>query len=165
MITIGKVTKPHNRKGEVKCLILSDFPERFLELDRVFLENEEDIKRMHVENVRFHKDYAIVKFAEVNSMNEAEKLRGHFIKIPAHEAVELPEGHFFIHDLIGIDVYTDTGEYLGQLEDINTTGSNDIYIVRKGKKEILLPAIHDVVKEIDLESKKMIVHIIEGLID
>lgn len=165
MITIGKISKHHGKFGEVKCLILSDFPERFLELDRVFLEKGEDIKRVHVETVNFHKDFAVLKFAEVESVRDADDLAGYFMKIPEDEAVELPEGHYFFHELIGIEVYTDTEEYLGQLEDILTTGSNDIYIVTQGKKEILIPAIYEVVKEIDLDNQRMVVHLLEGLVD
>lgn len=165
MITIGKISRHHNKEGELKVLILSDFPDRFLDLDRVFLEKGDDIKRMHIENVWFQKEFAIVKFAEVNSLQDAEKIKDYFIKVPASEAVELPEGHFFLHDIIGMDVYTEEGQLLGKLEDIITTGSHDIYVVYQGKKEIMLPAIKDVVKEIDLTHKKMIVHILEGLLD
>ncbi|MCK4257544.1 MAG: 16S rRNA processing protein RimM [Halanaerobiales bacterium] len=169
MIAIGKIGRHHNQMGEVKCLILSDFPERFLELERVFLEKEDDIKRMQVENVWFNKSLAIVKFVEVSTLKQAQDLKDYYIKIPASEAIDLPEGHYFLHEIIGMDVYTDTDEYLGRLEDIITTGSHDIYVVYvstpEGKKEVLLPAIHDVVKEIDVEGKKMIVHLLEGLID
>lgn len=165
MITIGKISRHFNREGELKCLILSDFPERFLELDRVFLEKGEDIKRMHVESAWFQKDFVVLKFAEVDSLEKAERLKDYFIKIPASEAVELPEGHYFLHDLIGIDVYTEDEEYLGKLEDIITTGSHDIYAVFQGKKELLIPATREVVKEVDLDNKKMIVHLLEGLRD
>lgn len=165
MITIGKISRHFNREGELKCLILSDFPERFLELDRVFLEKGEDIKRMHVEGAWFQKDFVVLKFAEVDSLEKAERLKDYFIKIPASEAVELPEGHYFLHDIIGIDVYTEDDEYLGKLEDIITTGSHDIYAIFQGKKELLIPATHEVVKEIDLDNKKMIVHLLEGLRD
>lgn len=165
MITIGKISKHHQRNGAVKCLILSDFPERFLELDRVFLEKEEDIQRVHVESVNFHKDFAIIKFKEIKSLTEAERVKGYFLKIPNEEAVELPEGHYFIHDLLGMEVYTEDAEYLGLLEDILTTRSNDIYVVKNGKKEIMLPAIHEVVKDIDLDNRKLIVHLLSGLID
>lgn len=165
MITIGKISRHHNREGEVKVLILSDFPDRFLDLERVFLEKGEDIRRVRVENVWFQKDFAIVKFAEVKNLQDAERLKDYFIKVPMQEAVELPEGHYFLHDIIGLDVFTDEGEHLGKLEDIITTGSNDIYVVYQGKKEIMLPAVHEVVKEINLAEKKMVVHIIEGLLD
>ncbi len=165
MITIGKISKHHSKFGEVKCLILSDFPDRFFELERVFLEKGEDIRRLHVENVKFHKNFAVIKFQDVDSVKDAERLGGYFVKIPAEEAVELPEGHYFIHDMLGLQVYTDTDEYLGQLEDILTTGSNDVYIVKQGKKEIMLPAIYDVVKDIDLDNGRITVHLIEGLVD
>lgn len=166
MITIGKISRHHNRNGEIKCLILSDYPERFLDLDRVFLESGEDIKRLHLESVRFHKDYAIIKFEEVDSLVEAQKLKDYYVKLPSHEALELPEGHFFMHDLIGIEVYTEEDdEYIGILEDIITTGSHDIYVVHHGKEEYLIPAIHEIVKEIDVENRKMIIDPTEGLLE
>ncbi len=169
MITIGKISRHHNQMGEVKCLVLSDFPERFNQLERVFLEKEDDIKRLLVEDVWFLNNFVVIKFAGIDSLKEAQTLIDYYIKVPASEAVELPEGYYFLHDIIGMDVYTDADEYLGPIEDIITTGSNDIYVVyadtHKGKKEILLPAIHDVVKEIDIENKKMKVHLLEGLID
>lgn len=166
MISIGKISRHHNRDGEVKCLILSDYPERFLEIERVFLEKGEDIKRMHLETVRFHKDFAIIKFEEVNSLKEAERLKDYYVKLPAQEALVLPEGHFFLHDMIGLEVYTEQeNEFIGLLEDIITTGSHDIYVVHQGKEEFLIPAIHEIVKEIDIENRKMIIDPIEGLLD
>lgn len=165
MITIGKILRHHNKEGELKCLILSDFPDRFLDLERVFLEKGEEIRRAHVENVWFQKEFAILKLKEVRTLEEAEKLKDFYLKIPDQEAVELPEGHYFLHDIIGLEVYTVEGEYLGNIEDIITTGGNDIYCVYQGKKEILVPATHEVVKEIHLEEKKMIVELLEGLLD
>lgn len=165
MITIGKISRHHNREGELKVLILSDFPDRFLDLDRVFLEKGEDIKRVHVEEVWFQKDFAVIKFVEVKSLQDAERLKDYYIKVPASEAVELPEGHYFLHDIIGLDVFSEEGEMLGKVEDIITTGSHDIYVVDQGKKEIMIPAVKEVVKEIDLLNKKMIVHLLEGLRD
>lgn len=165
MITIGKISRHHNKEGEVKVLILSDFPDRFLDLDRVFLEKDDDIRRMHVENVWFQKDFAVIKFAEVKDLQDAERIKDYFVKIPASEAVELPEGHYFLHQIIGLNVYTDEGELLGRIEDIITTGSHDLYVVHAGKKEIMLPAIKEIVKEIDLTHHKMTVHILEGLLE
>ena len=165
MITIGKISKIHGRKRELKCLVLTDFPERFFDLERVFLEKDDDIRLVHVDGVRFHKNSAILSFEEVHNLNEAEELKGYYLKIPENEAILLPEGHFFMHEIMGIDVYTDEGEHLGQIEDILTTGSNDVYVVGRGSDEILIPSIQDVVKEIDLDEKKMTIHIIEGLLD
>lgn len=165
MITIGEISKPHKQNGAVKTLILSDFPERFLELERVFLEKGSEIKRVFVEDVQFHKNFAIIKFKEINTYEDAQKLAGFFLKLPEEEAVELPEGHYYIYQLLGMEVFTDTDEYLGQLVDIITTGSNDIYVVHQGKKEILLPATHEVVKVIDLNQGRMIVHLLDGLVE
>ena len=163
MITIGEVSKPHKRDGAVKVHILSDFPERFLDLKRVFLEKEPEIKRVFVEAVNLQKNFVIIKFKEVNTLDEAKKLMGFYLKLPMKEAVQLPKGHYYLHQLLGIDVFTDTDEYLGQLVEIITTGSNDIYMVQRDNHEILLPAIHQVVKTIDLDQGRMVVHLLEGL--
>lgn len=165
MITIGKISKPHKQAGAVKILMLSDYPERFLDLERVFLEKGSEIKRVFVEDVKLQQKFVIIRFKEVNTLREAEKLAGFLLKIPEEEAVQLPEDHYYIYQLLGLSVFTDTDEYLGQLTEIIPAGGNDIYVVQQDKQEILLPAIHQVVKNIDLEQGRMVVHLLEGLVE
>ena len=120
---------------------------------------------MKIENVRYQKHLVILKLKNVEDMNSAEKLKGSYIKIHRKDARKLPKGKYFIADIIGSEVVTDDGQSLGKVDDIYNTGSNDIYVVKDELgKQILLPGIKDVIKEIDLENEKIIVHIIKGLI-
>ena len=107
----------------------------------------------------------ILKLKGIENPEEAEKLRNCYLKIDRKNAKKLPEGTYFIADLIGLEVYTDENILLGKLEDIYNTGSSDIYVIKNDVgKQILLPAIKEVLKQVDLENKKIIVHIIEGLL-
>ena len=106
-----------------------------------------------------------MKLKGVNTPEEAELLRNYYLKVKREDEPELEEGTYYIVDLIGLDVYSDDGKLIGKLDDIFNTGSNDIYVVKDELgKQILLPAISDVVKDINLEEKKIIVHILNGLI-
>ena len=113
----------------------------------------------------YQKNMVLLKFKGVETVEEAEKLRNNYLEIDRSDAIPLEEGEFFIADLIGLKVFLDTGEELGILEDIYNTGSKDIYVVKdKLGKSYLLPYIDEVIKKIDLDNSKIIVHIIEGLI-
>lgn len=106
----------------------------------------------------------LIKFKSIDTVEQAEKLRNSYLKLSRDSVEDLEEDRYYIVDLIGIDVYTDENILLGKLEDIFNTGSNDIYVVKDELgKQILLPAISDVIKQIDIKNKKMIVHIIKGL--
>ena len=107
----------------------------------------------------------ILKLKGIETVEEAEKLRNCYLKIDRKDAIKLEEGQYFIADLLGLDVFLDTGEKLGILDDIFNNGSTDIYVVKNELgKQFLLPYIDEVIKNIDLENEKIIVHIIDGLI-
>ena len=106
----------------------------------------------------------LLKIKGINDMNQAEKCKGLYLKIHRKDAIKLPKDTYFIADLLGLEVYTDEGELLGKVDDIFPTGANDVYVVKNELgKQILLPSIPEVIKEIDLEKGKVIVHLIEGL--
>lgn len=168
LIAVGQIINTHGIGGEVKVLSLTSFLERFQDLDDVFIvRDEKQLATLAVEKVRpFKKDFMIVKFRGINSINDVEKYKQAYMMVTKENAVQLPEGHYFIFDIIGLKVYTTGGDYLGEVVDI-ITSSNDVYVVRdqqQSKKEILLPAIKDVVKEINIEQGKMRVELIPGLI-
>lgn len=164
LIAIGKITTTHGHRGEVRVYPLTDFPERFQRLGKVYVQKE-DMRELHVERARFHKQFVIVKFKEINDMNEALQLKDYLIKINRSEVVPLPEGHYYIFQLVGSEVYSDKGEFLGELVDVHRTGSNDVYVVQNPDtgEEILIPALKDVVKKIDLEENKLVVELLPGL--
>lgn len=138
---------------------------RFEELKSVFIEHKKELLEFEIEDVKYQKNQVLLKLKGIDSIEEAEKYKNDYLKIDRKDAKELPKDTYFIADLIGLDVYTDSNEYLGKVDDIFPTGSNDVYVVKNDKgKQILLPGISDVIKQIDIENGKIIVTLIKGLI-
>ena len=164
-LEIGQIVNTFGIKGMVKVKPFSENLKRFDELKKVYIENKKVKKEYEIEEVKYHKDMVLIKFKGVDNPEEAELLRTSYLVVDRKTQEPLEEGTFYIVDMLGLEVYTDEGELLGNLEDIFNTGSNDIYVVKNELgKQILLPAIADVIKNIDMENKKIIVHLIPGLI-
>ena len=164
-LEIGQIVNTFGVKGMLKVVPFTDNVERFEKLKSVFLEKNNKIEEKKVEETKFHKNMILVKFKNIETIEEAEKYVNAYLKVDRQNAIELKENEFFIADLLGSEIYTDENVLLGKLEDIFNTGSNDIYVVKDEKgKQILLPAIADVIKNIDVVNKKIIVHLLEGLI-
>lgn len=166
-ITIGKILTTHGNKGELKVLPLTDFPERFQVGDEVFLDRGGQLTKYQISSVRFHRQWVILGFSEIEDMSMAEELRGALIKVPVEQVHPLPEGHFYVFQLVGLPVFTQEGDFLGTLKDVLPTGSNDVYQVHHPEtgQEILLPALKECVQSIDLERRRMVVKLLPGLID
>lgn len=165
---IGKIVNTHGVRGEVKIIPLTDDPKRYNKLKSAYISSEisENMQKYTFEGVKYHKKFVILKIKDINDANEAEKLKGKFIIIDRKDAVKLPKDSFFICDLINCEVYDENDNKLGKLIDVIKTGSNDVYVVRdENKKEILIPALKSVVKEVSVEDKKIIVMLPQGLID
>jgi 16S rRNA processing protein RimM len=159
LITIGKITAPHGVKGDVRVMPLTDFPERFRELKKVLLE---DGTSLPIAEVKYHNQLILLKFMGLNNKNDVEPLRGKLLMVERKDAVPLPEGHYYIFDIIGLDTVTETGQYLGKVTEVLHTGSNDVYVVENaGEKPQLIPALKTVVLNIDVKSKKMLVKLQE----
>ncbi|MEW6378348.1 MAG: ribosome maturation factor RimM [bacterium] len=165
LVQIGKIIGTHGNKGEVKVYLLTDFPERFQSLKEVFLVTPSGRRSLAVESVRFHKSYVILKPQESHTMSDAEKLKGAAICIPEEEVYPLGEDEYYCFQLIGMEVYTEEGLFLGVIEDIFPTGSNDVYVIKDEHKEYLIPAIKEVVKEVNLERRRITVHLLKGLLN
>ena len=163
-LELGQIVNVKGLKGEVKVNSFSENSSRFESLSKVFLKIKGEIKQFEIERVGYSKNQVIIKFVGINTIEEAEKLRNSYILIDRDSLEKLPEGVYYIADLIGLDVFTDNGDYLGKVDDIYNTGSNDIYVVKNdlGQSK-LLPGIEEVIKNIDLKSGKIIVNLIEGL--
>ncbi|WP_293728357.1 ribosome maturation factor RimM [uncultured Phascolarctobacterium sp.] len=154
-IVIGKIVAPHGVRGDIRILPLTEKPEQFLELDYLLLA---DGRRLTLKHARFHKRMVLATVAEINSMNEAELLRGQEVLINSDDLPELEEGQFYVADLIGLPVYDEQGAQIGTFKDALTTGSNDVYVIAvPGAKDILLPALKIYVKEINPEEKRIVV--------
>ncbi len=166
LFRVGCVTKAHGMRGEVKVYPTTDEPERFKTYDGLLLDNGKERRNVHIESVKFFKQMVILKLKECSSMDEAELLRGADLYVPREQAVPLSENEYYVSDLIGMRVLAEDGQRLGVIEDVMQTGANDVYVVkREDGKEILLPAIRDCVKEVDVKARQMTVHLMPGLLD
>ncbi len=164
-LEIGQIVNTFGIKGYVKVVPYVDNIARYDELKKVYIKNKNTEKEYEVEEVKYQKGMVLLKLRGIDKIEEAEKLRNSYLEVDRENAIELEEGEYFIADLIGLQVITDKGEKLGKLEDIYNTGSSDIYVVKDELgKQILLPAIEEVIKEISIQENKITVHIIEGLI-
>ena len=164
-LEIGQIVNTFGIKGELKIYPFTDDINRFDELKSIFVVKNKELIQYEIETVRYHKNMVILKLKGINSMNEAEKLKGLYIKIDRKYAKKLPKGTYFIADLIGLEVYDENSNLLGSIDDIYNTGANDIYVVKNNLgKQILLPGIPQVIKKVDLENKKIVVHLLNGLI-
>lgn len=160
---VGRVLRPHGIRGELRVEILTDYPER-LPLHRVLYLGTEPTPH-RVEHVRFHKGGALIKLAGCDDRTTAEKLRGQWVQIPFEAAVPLEEGEYYYFQLVGVEVFTSQGELLGTVAEVVDTGANDVYVVRGPRGEVLIPAIEEVVRELDLEARRMVVEVLPGLLE
>ncbi|MBR1803240.1 MAG: 16S rRNA processing protein RimM [Clostridia bacterium] len=162
---IGQIVNHFGIKGFVKVNPYTDDLEQFETLKTILIEKNKKVLEVEIEEVKYSKNQVLLKLKGVENIDEAEKYRGAIIKIPRERARKLPEGTYFIADLLGMKVYTDDQKLLGTLDDIYNAGASDIYVVKDELgKQILLPAIQDVIKEIDMDHDRIIVHLIEGLL-
>lgn len=165
LISVGEIINTQGHRGEVRVWPLTDFPERFRENTVITFERNGVTGSLTIEKVRPQKNYFVIKFKESADMNAAEDLVGSVLKINPDELMELPEDTYYIFDIIGMDVLTDSGLELGKVRDVIQTGSNDVYIVKGTEKEYLIPALKEVVKKIDKVEKKIVIKPLDGLLD
>lgn len=164
-IRIGKILNTQGNRGALRILPLTDYPERFQKKGRVLVSVNGSRREFQIEEAYPHKKFFIVKFKEVEDMNAAEKLKGGLLEVTRGELVSLPKDSYYIFDIIGLKVDAPGGERLGEITDVIQTGANDVYVVETGGKPILIPALKQVVKEIDLAGGRMVVELPEGLVE
>lgn len=163
-LELGQIVNVRGLKGEVKLNSFAEDDSVFETLKTVFIKKKNEMLEKQIEKVSYTKNQVVLKFKDCNSIDEAETLRNSYLLVKKQDLGELPEGVYYLADLIGLDVYTENGELLGKVDDIYSTGANDIYVVKNMEgKEKLLPGIDEVIKNIDLDSGKIIVHLIKGL--
>lgn len=157
---IGRVLAPWGIRGQMRVKPLTDFPERFSPGQVVHFEG----RAVSVEKSHQMGRTIILKLETIDTVEDSERLRGHFLEIRASETHPLPPDQYYQFQVLGMEVWTDEGDLLGKVGEILPTGSNDVYVVPGRRGEILIPAIEDVVKEVDLERGRITVHVIEGLL-
>ncbi len=162
-LAVGRIVAPHGVRGEVEVEIHTDFPERFVPGARLLV-GERKVP-MSVESVRPYRKRLLIKFAEVVDRTAAEVWRGAWLHVPVEEAWPLEEDEFYEHQIVGLDVWTDEGEFLGVVDHIIYTGANDVYVVVGPQGEVLLPAIKQVILDVDLDEGRMTVHLLPGLVE
>ncbi|MFX4261741.1 ribosome maturation factor RimM [Pelotomaculum propionicicum] len=164
-IAVGKILNTQGRTGAVRVLPLTDYPQRFKVKSRVYVSLKGSRKVMSIEESAPRQKYVIIKFKEVPDMNAAEEIKGGLLEITREDLYPLPENTYYIFDIIGLNVRDLNRGSLGRITDVLQTGANDVYIVETGARPLLIPALKQVVKEIDLPGRSMVVDLPDGLVD
>ena len=164
LLKVGVLTTTHGIRGEVKVYPTTD-ADRFLDLEYVLLDTGREKRKLEIEKVRFFKNLVILKFKGIDNINDIEMYKGRDLWIPREEAQELGEDEYYVGDLIGMDVLLENGEKFGVLRDVMETGANDVYVVEQvNGDEILLPAIHECILDVNVDENTMTVHLMKGLV-
>lgn len=166
MFNIGKIVNTHGIRGEVKVKRITDFEERFASGETVYIKDENHTVPLIIESHRIHKGFDLLKFKNLNNINDVEKYKGLYLQIHEEQQLELPEDEFYYHEIIGCEVFDLNGEKLGDIKEILAPGANDVWVLsRHGKKDAYIPYIEPVVKKVDIENKKIFIELMEGLLD
>ena len=164
LLQVGVISSTPGVRGEVKVFPTTDDPQRFKSLKNVILDTGKEQIPLEIQGVKFFKQFVILKFKGIDNINDIERYKRRSLFVTREDAVELEEDEYYIADLIGMDVITDEGEE-GKLVDVIETGANEVYVVEFDKYgEVLIPAIHDCILDVDIEAMSMKVHLLEGLV-
>ena len=162
---IGQIVNTSGLKGILKIKPFTDDIKKFSNLKTIYIKTKSGLTEFKIEQVRYVKNMVMLKLAGIDTVEEAEKYRNLYIKILRDQEEELEEGSYYVVDILGCKVNTDANQELGKIVDVFQTGSNDVYVVKDEKgKQILLPAIKQVIKNVDIKNKIITVHLLEGLV-
>lgn len=165
-LEVGKIVNTHGLKGEVKIVTWTDFPEIFEDLEYVYAKKKNEEIKLNLKGIKYQKNNIITKFSEINSIEEAETFKNCVLLADREMLGELPEGTYYIADLIGCEVFDKENNWLGKISDVFNTGASDIYAVSAPqRKDLLIPVTDETVLSVDIKEKKVIVHLIDGLED
>lgn len=166
MLQVGVISSTHGIAGEVKVFPTTDDPKRFKKLKQVLLDTGKELLELDIVQVKFFKQMVILKFKQFQNVNEVERFRGKSLLVTREHAVKLQKDEYFIADMIDMKVISTEGKDLGTLTDVMQTGANDVYVVKDSDgKELLLPAIKECIREVDMEAGVMTVYLMPGLRD
>ena len=164
-LEIGQIVNSYGLKGQMKIVPFTDDITRYSDLKTIYIDMNKQLKEFKIEQVKYHKNNVLIKLEGIDDINDTEQFKNCYVKVDRKNAVELPEDSYFIVDLLGLEVFTEDNTLLGKIVDVFPTGSNDVYVVKDELgKQILLPAIGEVIKNVDIPNKKMIVNLIKGLV-
>lgn len=167
-LVVGQITSAHGLRGEMSVELHTDFPERFQAGTTLYMGDE--LQPIEIQHARPHKANMLLRFHNVETRDEAERMRGIWLYIEEEDAAPLEDDTYWIHDIIGLQVVSDDGRELGRISDVMSTGANDVYVIQPAPgvnrdRELLLPAVADVIQKVDLETGSMVVTLIPGLLD
>jgi 16S rRNA processing protein RimM len=157
-VTVGRIGAPHGVRGEVRVDPLTDFPDRFAPNSRLYIDGSVVV----VQTSRRRGSSVYLKFRGIDDRNAATELTGKELQVPQPREIAEPDV-YYQHDVVGLEVQTERGDRLGRVEQIFSTGPNDVYVVRGERGELLLPAIDDVIKDVDLQNRRIVVELVDGL--
>ena len=162
---IGQIVNTSGLKGILKIKPFTDDIKKFSNLKTIYIKTKSGLTEFKIEQVRYVKNMVMLKLSGIDTVEEAEKYRNLYIKILRDQEEELEEGSYYVVDILGCKVNTDANQELGKIVDVFQTGSNDVYVVKDEQgKQILLPAIKQVIKNVDIKNKIITVHLLEGLV-
>lgn len=166
LLEVGKIVNTHGLRGEVKVVPWTDYPEQFEDIEYAYVKTKDGCERLTLSGVKYQKGNIIVRFKEITDINDAEKYKNRVLYAERGMLGELPDGVYYIADLIGLTVVTDDGREIGKISDVINTGASDIYEVkREGMKDLLIPVTDETVLDVDIDGGSVTVHLIDGLED
>lgn len=166
-LKVGKIVNTHGIKGEVKVIRITDFEERFEIGSTLWIKekNNPELRQVIIDGHRVHKNFDLLHFEEFNNINDVEHLKESLLVIKMSEISELAENEYYYHEIIGCEVKTTDGESIGKVTEILSPGANDVWVVKHNGKELLIPYIEEVVKEVDTKQQLIKIEPMEGLLD
>lgn len=165
MLQVGVITHTHGVRGEVKVFPTTDDVNRFKKLKQVILDTGKETMPLEIQSVKFFKQFVILKFKGIDNINDIEKYKRCSLYVTREHAVPLEEDEYFIADMIGMEVCTEDGNIFGTLKDVIETGANDVYVIENAEHgEVLVPAIKECIRSVDIEKGQMMIHLMDGLI-
>lgn len=165
MLQVGVITQTHGVRGEVKVFPTTDDANRFKKLKQVILDTGKETMPLEIQSVKFFKQFVILKFKGIDNINDIEKYKRCSLYVTREHAVPLEEDEYFIADMIGMEVCTEDGNIFGTLKDVIETGANDVYVIESAEHgEVLVPAIKECIRSVDIEKGQMMIHLMDGLI-
>lgn len=165
MLQVGVITQTHGVRGEVKVFPTTDDVNRFKKLKQVILDTGKETMPLEIQSVKFFKQFVILKFKGIYNINDIEKYKRCSLYVTREHAVALEEDEYFIADMIGMEVCTEDGNIFGTLKDVIETGANDVYVIENAEHgEVLVPAIKECIRSVDIEKGQMMIHLMDGLI-
>lgn len=165
-LKVGVIASPHGLKGEVKVFPTTDDANRFKKLKQIMMDTGTEFKDLTITGLKFSGKFVVLKFAGIDRIEDVQRCKGFGLWIDRKDAVKLAKNEYFVVDLIGMKVINEDGTVLGNIKEVLPTGANDVYVVDTATgKDLLLPAIKECILNIDIESRTICVHVMEGLLD